>query len=351
MKNIDDLIANLLVNFTRIYSEFMEILYFVSEKFRTTDDKYVLTKEKPFKENRQIIITPEIILKTNEVKLPNTKPFFREIIKDFFEIVSSNVSKDNLKKLIEKMQICYYFKNYGVACYNPLGNSIVIDSHVEYNINQRILKYGSKENISSYKDNIKRILTHELLHLSSTIYDKEIVVCYSGFSQQSDTYGQRIGVSLNEGYTELLVEKYDFAQENSIVCYQYEKNISYFIEHILGEELMQSFYFKADLQGFVNELSKYSTLKETRQFLINLDKMSYLLKYRKYKEYLAEIVLLNDNINNFIKKSYINRKKIDYSEEIVEKIADKFMDVVYKNINNLIPENDCDDFKKMTTNR
>ena len=269
----------------------------------------------------------------------------KDVIKKFLDNIVNSISRNNLillinnlsslqvdnklniKNLIDNAQICYFYKYYGIASYEGKNNLIKIISPVEYSINEKILNLDRKvkrENIP-YDTYIERVLFHELLHMSSTIYDKNNNRRFSGFEQLDFVSDQRIGVGLTEGYTENLVEKFFCDDLTLNYSYRYEKNISSLLEEILGSELMQSLYFNANLFGLIDELSKYSSFEEANQFIFNLDEAKELISIASSSAFdikdFKYLESLNDMINNYLLKININKMKLEYSsDDIIEKI-------------------------------
>lgn len=126
------------------------------------------------------------------------------------------------------------------------------------------------------------VINHELLHLSSSIYDIDsdnIEYVNVGFYKFCKVLGRKnlfkIGIGLNEGYTERLNKKFF---KNKLHAYVVERKISEFIEDIIGEEKMHSLYFTCDLEGLVNELSLYDSKENIFRLLFDID---FIYKYRK----------------------------------------------------------------------
>lgn len=115
--------------------------------------------------------------------------------------------------------------------------------------------------------NIFSCIYHELLHMASTDACDDYNL-YCGFSQISPL--RHVGCSFNEGYTELLTERYFYDQ--GINCsYSVEVRIAKMAEKIVGRDRMEELFFKADLYGLCEEFIKDTTKEKFIQFLDDVD--------------------------------------------------------------------------------
>lgn len=121
--------------------------------------------------------------------------------------------------------------------------------------------------INSYEYYIN--LYHELLHMSSTIVDKEEKWHIQVLVKLERTI-YSIGVALDDGYTELLLYRF-FNIDKQYVSYNYEKSIAQIIENIISKDKMTSLYFGADLYSLCSELKKYNSQENIEKFLTDLD--------------------------------------------------------------------------------
>lgn len=93
-----------------------------------------------------------------------------------------------------------------------------------------------------------------------------------GFSQKiANKYSK--GKGLNEGYTELINQRY-FARtiadgSGAKISYPREQVLAYGIEMLVGREKMEELFFNADLDGLIAEMSKYMPTQEAN-ILINI---------------------------------------------------------------------------------
>ena len=180
--------------------------------------------------------------------------------------------------------------NKAVGRYDPKRNTIKID--------------GENEDITIF---------HELFHMASSIYKDGIE--YSGFCQINKKMGTNIGVGINEGYTELLAERYFGERDTRITnSYQYQKFIVKQLEKIVGEEKMESLYFNSNLKGLIEELSQYDSEEEIMKFISNTD---FLVKHLDDKKFISnEADMIGNclkNVHAFLITNYMKsvEEKVD----------------------------------------
>ncbi len=168
----------------------------------------------------------------------------------------------------------------------------------------------TSNNINLYtRHNIENSIYHELLHMASSIYDKEKEVRKSGFFEGTKEYS--VGYGLDEGYTEYLNTKY-FSSERK--CYLYEIIISRLVELIVSKNKMQKLYFKADLVGLCSGLASYSTEKSVKNFIFKsdyiLDNGYSIMKTQQVNRYRLDI-------NHYLANTYVNMLIVLYNNKII----------------------------------
>lgn len=245
---------------------------------------------------------------------PNFEMYYcknvRNIIMLFYNVLKNNIDNNNLSlfyKNIESLEIKNKIKASD-SLFSLFLNGVLVRGSYDVRNNTIYL--------ANYNGMLSSDITHELLHMSSALYDYETDVDYCGLSQNYDDI--KIGYALNEGCTELYNKR--FFPECSDECYAYETLIASLIEFIISKENLEKYYFNADLLGIVNDLSLYSNRIKVDRFLIrldyllyNLDKIHILPKYRKKVDdafnYINEFLIetsLSKEINN-VKNGYINK--------------------------------------------
>ena len=223
------------------------------------------------------------------------------------------ILKNNLKSLLiinHEFLINEKETIKSLACYNHLGNWILVD-----------------------KKFVHKVLFHELFHVASSIKIKNDnnTLLFSGFRQTKND--ETIGIGLNEGYTEILVKRY-FKENNDLITYPIETSIAKSLEIIVESEKMEQLYFTADLKGLILELCKYIDKEEIMDFLTKLD---FLYKYSNLKntnsliqKKLKSSLLIT---NKFLIKCYYKKLEIMHINNLIDDI--KIKENMYNFLNTL----------------
>ena len=135
------------------------------------------------------------------------------------------------------------------------------------------------------------IATHELLHMSTTYKKGIITLC--GFYQAIGGK-HKIGVGLNEGYTELLNERY-FSNTFPTASYINQKHLALGIEEIVGKETMEKLYFDANLAGVIEELSNYISKEEALTLIREIDE-DHMSEKKDFASYYKQALELRNKI-------------------------------------------------------
>lgn len=178
-------------------------------------------------------------------------------------------------------------------------------------------RYYTKYNLIELLENdISKSLTHEMLHMSSTIYDGKIE--FSGFNQKSKDF--EIGYGINEGYTSLLDKRYFKEVSNSYLVFQI---LASFIEQIIGQEKMTKMYFEADLYGLIQELSKYCDENLAYKLVYEIDFLFNDIETNDIddsnKEKLKEHQKAAKKVSEILLVCYINYLKNSLNKGLLEK--------------------------------
>lgn len=214
-----------------------------------------------FDENNEII---EDFILTLEAKFSHCdlSSFYRNIKK--LKIITRD------KTLLEKLAELLKEKNVG-----------------DYTVGKNKIKVFKDEHDS---ENEKRnTINHELLHMASS--RKGLLKSFCGFNKE--IAGFEIGRGLNEGYTQVLNNRY-FVREKYDRAYEKLQMIAIGIEQLVGPDKMQQLYFTNDLEGLIKELEKYATREEILSVLIKIDKLNTISpknerKIRKKESLASEI--------------------------------------------------------------
>lgn len=154
-------------------------------------------------------------------------------IENFTKYINTNYKLNNFKKNKKKLNIKFDPNIDHPGLYNDVNNLIVL------------------------RDSNPYTLIHELFHASSHIGHR------TGFylPLSPSTF---IGESINEGYTDLLTERYF---NEKFMGYEYEKKIVLNLEKLIGKKQMNEFYFKGRCDKLIHSLMKYDTFTNIIYFL------------------------------------------------------------------------------------
>lgn len=250
--------------------------------------------------NKKIKVLPtKIINECKDIDNVILDGEFKDIIKKFYEVLKSNIDNSllaNFEKNIKDLQI-HNNKKFSLltaAYYEPSFNSIYI---------------GKKTNLD--------YLYHELLHMSSTHREKNIL--FSGFTQY--THGSLIGTGFDEGYTELFKQRY-LSNKKSDGVYQHMVKIISIIEDVVGKDNMTKYYFQSDLDSLCNCLKKYLDEENIKSLIDDTD---YLVEcFKHFQSGITYSYNLNklNNINKNLSKMLINKLKMndEYNDENINAI-------------------------------
>ncbi len=172
-------------------------------------------------------------------------------------------------------------------------------------------------------DDFKSTIYHELFHMSSSKVDENVV--YSGFSQSK--LGVKVGDALNEGYTQLLTERY-FSEDEIIKSYVYFVRIALLTEKIIGKEKMEKLYLHSDLYGLIDELKKYAYYQDIMEFLSNLDFVFYHLDDKRVSSIKKKMIEKSlKQISEFLLLTYSIKLNDMYSSDYLANSENAMNDI------------------------
>ena len=223
----------------------------------------------------------EILLKTTE-QLKDNKPE----IYIFATKLLENIKVDSIRNLLINAP------DITINYHKPKKKSNIAGTYSSYS--KTIDIYDSKNDIT---------LHHELLHAASTSHIFKNI----GFKvnlKQIGTFGE----GLNEGYTELLNNRFFKTKSKS---YIYLQKLAQLIENFYeNKEEMVEDYFNADPFKLIGELLKSMSLEEAIDIIVDMDQLldQSDLNYFKYLKIKQKILNIynrkNDkqpNAKNFVK--------------------------------------------------
>lgn len=256
---------------------------------------YAMRKEYIPKDISTILKTPRSNLLFNEFK---DNPQYVDIITTFIYNLFKHFNVEDLTN----------FWN------NITSLSIEIKEKLPSSQGYYTYNYDDLNKIEIEKQIVFPTIYHELFHVSSTNrLSKDI--SFSGFCQIRNNLS--IGRGLNEGYTELLTQRY-FGTNNDIAdSYIYLWIVAGYLELMVGKEKMQSLYLNADLLGLITELGKFISEKEIMKFIASTD---FLLDYLDNKPQIIEKRMILNNlrfVNYFLIKCSVNKNLLEAKKGLI----------------------------------
>lgn len=233
---------------------------------------YKLKKENKV-ENCKVIYETDALKTIRKEKTNPMQKELEDLIYEGLTKLSFDISPESMQIIIKNLTSMIDKSNYmnsirqcffgTCGMYFPSDHSIRINKLSFLNTNlqkNRALK--------------KQIISHELMHAASGYKYKKILA--SGFAQSSS-----IGDGINEGYTDLISQRYFCKEIQETVGYCYHKAVSEITEFIIGKQKMLDLYFHSDLKGLIGELSKYQSEEKVKLFILDLDT---ILKAKKVNQ-------------------------------------------------------------------
>ncbi len=276
---------------------------------------YTIIRKINLKNVNKVILTPELKEESSEVD---------------FEKCAQKLLGDSIIKF-SKFMIENYPKEYLINFYRNINCLLVNKKSLKlYNLllgEKFIATFSPRKNkITISNDMYKSAIYHELFHLSSSSVKNGDVFC--GFSQKSIKRGVSIGRALNEGYTQLLSERY--FEDGLKDSYSYFVFIADKVEKIIGEHKMSNFYFNSNLFGLIKELEQYKSEEEIMQFICGLDLLYMCRNKDKYKLVRDIIDGSAEELGEFLIDTYTKKLKNELNSNIITK--DEFIEKVVEYI-------------------
>lgn len=155
---------------------------------------------------------------------------------------------------------------------------------------------------------------YELFDLSMEIYQNNIL--YNGFILEKDQYLKSIGYGLNEGYRNILCERFFNLKSSSEVC-QIEKYFAKRLEDLIGTEKLQSIHFNSNLYELVDEFKHYDSYESIVKFIKNLDFISTNINNNLSIKKKTILKLLSENNLLLLKWYYIKQRGL-YNDSLID---------------------------------
>ena len=238
------------------------------------------------------------------------KKLFIDKINNFIKTISFNFPLISLNRFKTN------FKKFNFCVYNNKVNDSIYGGTISFKMDE----------FTCYEE---EAIEHELLHMATGTYNHIKRIEYCGFDLINYKKKYRIGRGINEGYTDLLTNRYFGAK----IGYQIEALLSHNLELLIGHNTMEKLYFNMDIYGLIDEISKYSNYVNACDFIHNLDKLSFKLTKLKSEEEIKEIRDLYLKTVTFLfyclYNKYSNNGKLDILINNTKQLFDENLSYTY----------------------
>ena len=270
---------------------------------------------------KKVKMPPELqadYLLTNEID--NANENIKITINKFIEMLHDNFSEEML---------LYFYRNIVSL------NTKFVSKQKDFTNDSIVLgSYRADKNEMLISDETdESTIFHELFHLASSYYDSKNKMVYCGFKQRNQSASYNIGIGINEGYTQLLTNRYS---EENPYSYPKETRIAEIIESVIGKENMQKYYFTANLKGLIAELTKYKSEEEVMKFIQMVDfSLKYSLNIFLIPSKDKKLESCEQYIEKFMLDISLNKIKSEITNynlnTLVLKLRSLYMNVIYNN--------------------
>ena len=220
--------------------------------FNKPKNQIIFTKENCY-DNCKIILAPKLIISNSEKDIN----LFKEKTNIFLKTVYNECPNFNFERFLMNFEKTKFNIDIGNNSFGSYGGVTYNRKHVKYYINT----FG--------------VAFHEFFHLSTSFYSSTLHSFFSGFHFRDNDFD--LGVGINEGYTQLLTERYF---KNGVEkTYLYEVEQAKLLEKIIGKDIMEEAYFKSSLNRLIFELEKYNTRENVIKYIENID---FIKNYYSY---------------------------------------------------------------------
>ncbi len=247
--------------------------YYLSKKVFLN---YKLVKDFKVKEDISVVLPPQLKFNKNEIDKEKIDKIKNVYLHKFYEVITKNFNSNQLNLMYNNLSNFKIFESNFLLLivssvkltlvggfYSPKMNCAVVPSN--------LLFLDEESTITAFY--------HELFHMASSYKDANNKIIYSGFSQIKKR--KTIGIGLNEGYTQLMAERYfnecNIEQRMS-PAYKICRDISICLEKIIGKDCMENLYLSANLNGLISELLKYDSKEKILEFITSCD---FIIRYFK----------------------------------------------------------------------
>ena len=254
VQEINELVKNIVTNLANnqliAFSALMlpitaEITYGIGKRFRLQRKNKI--------ENCKVIYESPALKTNRKKKNGENLNEIKDLIAEALTTLSQEVSAESMQIIKKNLTSLSSDSNLIKSLYltHKKASGAYFNSIHHITINQKYYK--------------KDVLSHELMHAASS---------FDYNDKRGTGFHQKIGVGINEGYTDLISQRYFCKDINTAEIeggYPYNKVVSEIVETIIGKQKMLDLYFHGNLKGLVEELSKYQSEDKVKQFILDLD--------------------------------------------------------------------------------
>lgn len=199
------------------------------------------------------------------------------------------ISNPEVYNFYEKLKEKVVFTNLQYFLRNSV--SLKIEKNLKNNIKYAGV-YSNLDNKITICIDTKGVLYHELLHVASAIREGQDI---DGFHYNTREIGN-FGVGLNEGYTEILNNRF-FNNNNK--AYIYHQKLALLIEKFYdNKDDMVEDYFNGNIFNVIRVLLKSMSLEDAIDIIVDMDNLDY-----KSENYLIDYYKIKRKIKKIYKKS------------------------------------------------
>ena len=264
------------------------------------------------------IIMPTPSIEYHPSKYSNNLDKWKNDINLFKEVISKNINRK-------------YLSNF----YRNLNSLIITNDDIKKEKKQVLEVKGCytffENKITLSQKSKKDTIFHELFHVATTTYKNNNL--YSGFNQCFFYKGKWVNIAegINEGYTQVLTERYFPSKKENRSSYPFEKEVMLHIENIIGRKELEELYFTNYLNWLINEL-KQSTDNENdideiilktdyiNRNLYNKMSIKELITTQKYINDVS-LLLIKLKVNKLINEVYYDDKdENEFNNELISYI-------------------------------
>lgn len=245
------------------------------------------------------------------------KKYTKDELKIFSNVLVKNFPQDYLSNFFDNLNCLHLYKyKFILPLFGALGVNIpfIIDGspHVLVMIPNSLIQLIVNNKTTPW---------HELFHFASMIKTKD--GCGCGFKRGNLKKNFVLGTALNEGYTQLMTERY-FSNNIETVgesfSYRFCERIAKNIEIIIEKSKMEKLYLMADLRGLINELALYDEAENIVDFLKAFDNLKEMIESNIIGD-ITENPIITDRllfVQKYLIKIYIIQQVIEYNNSNID---------------------------------